>query len=493
MKKISILPFVVVLFLSVSKLSAQSHYHHVGDTIVGRSPIYFYNWWSDIRLADTSKRLRVFKGIDPFPLLHGESLQYFYTETPIQVIGIATTLIPARFQVSILEMDTVTCMPEYLRLYDAFEDNFQLVEEVMYSHRDVSPRYISLTERSLVQGWMNENNVRDKCCYYATPETTKTFAIREFYFEKPVTVYDSFYVGYTQESVFPIGGFPPSMHEFVTQNHDFVRLTGVTYFWDNRWGNDRFNNSCEKCDTTSFLKKYRTIFWELDPFSPNYGDTIQELSQWRWRRDPYFEINLPIIVIDSSYIIPPYECPSVQNFRLSSVSPNNVVLLWDTHSDHDSWQISYGPAGINPDSGTIRNCSVQVAQINNYDSCTDYDVYIRAICHHDSTEYSQWNGPVSFNICDTTHYNPGDNEGISYGLDQFVKLFPNPATNHVQVVSSFKILHIEIYDTQGRQILNREVDGHSSLIDLGKLQQGDYFAIIHTSFGNYTKKLVVKR
>ncbi|MCR4932018.1 MAG: hypothetical protein K5918_06235, partial [Bacteroidales bacterium] len=45
-------------FLMPKAANAQSPYYYLtGDTIMGRSPIYFYQWWSEQWLADTSHRL----------------------------------------------------------------------------------------------------------------------------------------------------------------------------------------------------------------------------------------------------------------------------------------------------------------------------------------------------------------------------------------------------------------------------------------------------
>ncbi len=457
----------------------QSPYHHVGDTIYGQSPIYFYNWWSENWLADTSKRL--YAGLLPDPRVHGEYLQYYYTEEPIQVIGIATTAITRYIYGEFNpteELDVETLFPEYLRLYDASVDSFVLVKEVLYD-RSVPKRYMHLDYRAPQDEYSAHQNL---CCNWEHPDKSRTAIIREYYFEKPVTLTDSFYLGITIENNFDgFGHFNPNLEPDVWDHYQWYIIRVLGLYW---YKSSFYSLNCNYyCDTTSFLKKYHDIYWDSH-------DTIQSISQWRWRHDPNFMLNFPILVVDSSYIIPPYECPSVQNFRIGSLDDDRAILLWDTHTDHDSWQISYGPAGTEPGDGTIVNCPIQVGQMTGLDTCTDYVAYIRAVCHHDSTEYSQWNGPLNVNICDTADV--GLHDGVTYGLDQYIKLFPNPASESVQIVSSFEMYRVEVVDHQGRYILDIRSEGHSETLDVHEWQPGLYFAIIHTSVGNYTKKLVIR-
>lgn len=185
-------------------------------------------------------------------------------------------------------------------------------------------------------------------------------------------------------------------------------------------------------------------------------------------------------------------CPQVQNFRISYAEEGQAVMLWDTHDDHQSWQISYGPAGTEPDGGTIINCPMQVGQIMGLDTCTDYVAYIRAVCNHDSIVFSEWSEPLTINICDTTG-GSGETESIEGGMGQYIQLFPSPATDQVQVMSSFELRGIEVYDLQGRTLLNIPCEGHSAAFDVENWPKGMYVALVRTGAGNFTKKLVVSK
>ena len=207
----------------------------------------------------------------------------------------------------------------------------------------------------------------------------------------------------------------------------------------------------------------------------------------------FLEIEFPIIEIDSSFYDgpPQYVCPQVQNFRIAQAAEGTVVFLWDTHGDHQYWQMSYGPAGTEPDDGTIIYCPMQVGQIMGLDSCTDYVAYIRAVCNHDSIVYSEWSAPLTFNICDTT--GGSGTESIEGGLGQYIQLFPSPASNQVLVFSSFELRSIEVYDLQGRTLMSIPCEGHSAAFDVENWPKGMYVAVVRTGAGNFTKKLIVNQ
>ena len=91
--------------------------------------------------------------------------------------------------------------------------------------------------------------------------------------------------------------------------------------------------------------------------------------------------------------------------------------------------------------------------------------------------------------CATTTASYTANES---SLGQFVKLFPNPASDQVQVMSSFEIRGIEVYDLNGNTMLKQDADGHSLAFSAGDWPSGIYVAVIRTNAGNFAKKLVIK-
>lgn len=146
--------FLILTALAMNGLvKAQSpYYYRTGDTIVGRSPIYFYQWWSDSWLADTNHRLtgaRVSES-EPQNFMYfpcGEILQYCYTETPLNIIGIATSCAPnSSFGGDYGENPS---WQEYVRLYEAYENDFVLLKEVPYSY-STPVRYMDIKYRGFL-------------------------------------------------------------------------------------------------------------------------------------------------------------------------------------------------------------------------------------------------------------------------------------------------------------------------------------------------------
>ena len=208
-------------------------------------------------------------------------------------------------------------------------------------------------------------------------------------------------------------------------------------------------------------------------------------------------VEFPIIVVDSCWIIPPYQCPPISNLRIAHQGEGRAVLYWDTHPDQNSWQTCWGPQGTPPDSCTMINNPTQVADIRNLDSCTHYDAYVRGVCYHDSTCYSDWVGPIDIYICDTTSSGGGEGEGEGddtlrtiTAMNVLTNIIPNPATMQATVYSSFKISHLSVFDANGRMVYDTPASGHTATLDLKSWTPGVYIVIVHTPAGKVAKKLV---
>lgn len=462
------------------------YYYRTGDTIVGRSPIYFYQWWSEAWLADTSHRLALTRvlwhdGFLNYELFggahdlipHGELLQYCYTEIPIQIIGIATSAVVAGPS-GIDDLGGEPEYQEYLRLYEADRDNFTLLEEVPFD-RHTEKRYMKVTFRAR---WLG-----NACCYQETPDTNKYICIREHYFEKPVTVSDSFYVGITTESHFH--DFPAEVTSWPFPN---LYVNDLSLYWDSEhiYRSPESPPCTSNCESTPYiLHKFRHIRWN------GTNDTVD--ASWHWWNSPYFLLEFPIVVIDSSWIIPPYQCPPVTNLRIAHQDEGRAVLYWDSHADHNSFQTCFGLQGTPPDSCTRINNPIQVADIRGLDSCTHYDAYVRGVCYHVSTCYSEWVGPIDIYICDTTSSGGGDDTlRTVMAMNVLTNIVPNPATMQVIVYSSFEINHISVFDANGKMVYDNPVSGHTAPIDIKGWTPGLYIVIVHTSAGNAAKKLICK-
>ena len=511
MKRILFIAFAI-LFLAAPFTGRSQHqyYFNEGDTIYGRDTTYHYQWWSEQWLASDPLHKLGYEDIDLYWLLHGRVARYCYTEQPLNIIGIATTLYNCcidgqyAYEHGLPEgwgnpCDVPPDKQEYLILYEADtfsrHNRFYEVGRIPFDYTKPA-RYLNLDLR-------HNNNV---CCNIA-PNFNKIVKIREYYFDKPITVYDSFYVGHTLNTNF----WPDPEY------NDYWHW-GVTCFSIGYQQPNPNTSGCPADELNCESIPIQTYKWKQDDFMIS-GINVIDSSVWYYAQVPQLILEFPIILIDSSFFYgpPQYVCPQATNFRIANtdIDDRKVVLLWDTHGDHQSWQISYGPAGTAPDDGTIINCPMQVGQIMNLDTCTEYVAYVRAVCNHDSIVYSEWSDSLLINVCDTTGGGTGRIDATSA---QFVQLMPNPASEQVQVISSFGISGIEVYDLQGRLVLETEngrcntprpsatplregtADAAEGTIPTALSAQfsvsgwlpGLYIAVVHTPAGNFAKKLAVK-
>lgn len=83
-------------------------------------------------------------------------------------------------------------------------------------------------------------------------------------------------------------------------------------------------------------------------------------------------------------------------------------------------------------------------------------------------------------------------EGLTTPEVPHTCLMPNPATEQVTVMSSFRIERVELYTLTGQRVMQQAVGGLSAQIDISSLPQGIYLVRTHTNRGIATKRLVVK-
>ena len=469
MKRQAILLCLCCLLSQIAAAQSQV-YHNVGDTIYGRSDIYHYQWWTDDFYQDP-------EGIICFGFGVGNGarrdnlLRYCYTENTLSVVGLAASF---RVRDNLTRTDYVDTLvwDEYLYLYDAYPDSFPLKKAVPV-HPSDPYRYISLQLRYAFN---------DPCCPTISSYSTQVHRMYEYYFDKPVFVEDSFYVG---GSVY-------------SEKHDWTQCdTCESGFYHERYKlaygvlgrSDPPLNMCPTCPTLSFLYKFYAY----------------ELNRWMYENNGFFMLVFPIIEIDTTNRPDPhpqdtFACPPVGGFQVASISGETVWLMWNSNSEHDSWELSYGPAGITPEQGTVVPVSgPPIYAMTGLDSCRLYSAYIRPVCHHgDSTCYGEWvpqdtssgqGRGLDVYLCDSM-----PPVGIpNTPLEQFTYVVPSPASDQVQVMSGFKLLQVDVYDLSGETVYSAAASSVSTSIDVSSWPQGVYIAVIHTQGGIVTRKVVVSR
>ena len=76
--------------------------------------------------------------------------------------------------------------------------------------------------------------------------------------------------------------------------------------------------------------------------------------------------------------------------------------------------------------------------------------------------------------------------------EEYVMMRPNPATDRVQVFSSFNIRSIEVHNIAGQLVERRKVDATQTVLDVSAWEKGPYVVTITTPAGTVTRKLVVQ-
>ena len=76
--------------------------------------------------------------------------------------------------------------------------------------------------------------------------------------------------------------------------------------------------------------------------------------------------------------------------------------------------------------------------------------------------------------------------------ERYVSLSPNPAKERVEVVSSFGMSSIEVYDDGGRKVHEQKASGYKAVLDVRGWASGIYLLRVTTPMGTTTKKLLVR-
>ena len=104
-------------------------------------------------------------------------------------------------------------------------------------------------------------------------------------------------------------------------------------------------------------------------------------------------------------------CPKPHNLHAVDVTTNSVELGWTEMGSATSWEIAYGAPGFDPDDAseaTVVTASTNPFTVQNLNSSTNYEFYVRSLCS--STDISYW----SSNLEVATTMSP---VGLPYSAD----------------------------------------------------------------------------
>ena len=195
-------------------------------------------------------------------------------------------------------------------------------------------------------------------------------------------------------------------------------------------------------------------------------------------------------------------CASVSNLQAVEVDSLCATVMWSADARHHYWEVEYCATGLPPDSARVVTVEVPTVTLTGLAPGTEYSVAVRGQCDIFIDNYSPWGDTLLF----TTPQPPQDTtpdtlpwvtpftlgaHGMG-NLDRFTRIMPNPASELVNVLSSFRMESVAVYDLTGRLVLEQPAEGLSATVDVSALPKGVYVVAIRTLQGVATKKLLVE-
>ena len=458
---------IMTCVLAAAGVVAQSHSFR--DTSYVRYQQFDFDAWVREDSLHNCKAYNrpLYPGPSRDALACDDILQYNYTANPagLRVVGLSATIWLDRRRVN------PNAPPEYLFLYEVSPDTFELKAQVQWDETD----YVNWPDDTI---FLNENRVTCQDAlegysghYMWYPSGVfQALKIFDHYFDKPITVYDSFYVGGTDHSW--MGLISP---EPMSGSYSYYITYRPSISYDTA------------CITPSLWKMYH--YRELLD-RPQY--------QWHWMPTDQFMMVLPIIeVVDTSFANAP-ECPVVSGLFVRGNYTDTVTVQWDYDSLHPEYQLWYGPEADFETNSTMVPLRTNKWVFSNASYAdTQMIAYVRTVCHeYDTLRYSEWGRPIRFMLHheeqDTTGHGDIGVPEAGDDLARFVQLMPNPASGSVLVSSSYSISSVEAYDLRGEKVMDQPTEGRTAVIDVTAWPKGAYVVLVRTPQGTAAKRLVVQ-
>ena len=379
------------------------------DTIIGREPTYYYQFWFD-------------------------STDFLHARTCTKVLGGATGTELARYIPSLpceaqcADTSLVNWYENFI-LYKPTASGLVMLASQQYSVLD-TVRWMKLHSNKQYY----ESNIDSILIRYCP--------IYEAYFDEPVFVTDSFYVGTTNYH---------GVVDSLTMTYPGLPV-GIGCYYP-----DKEQKPC-----------YRQHYmWREENYS----------IPWSHVYDDLVLIIFPII----DTVQPRCEKPLGLNIRQDSMV---VYLAWDTGSNNRTWEVAYGLADEDPETYPTLTTSTPTCTLTALSAGEEYAARVRASCF-DNARYSGWSDTVRF-------VREGEPLSISNLNDGGIRLLPNPASTEVQILSDWDLRHIAIYDMQGHAVMTQQADGKGVLVDISGLAKGSYVVRTTTTHGISTSKLTIE-
>lgn len=184
----------------------------------------------------------------------------------------------------------------------------------------------------------------------------------------------------------------------------------------------------------------------------------------------------------------PDTCPVPTNLeqQIALRDAANITVCWVDHAGVSQWNLQYRRENSGEEWTTVTVTGTPCHEIVGLINGTVYEIRVQAIC--DEERLSEWSVILSAIASDN---------GIEDHLDGHILLFPNPASDYVEIRANgneLEITGIEVYDVYGKLIRTVVVadnnNSRQTRINVAGLAAGTYFAHLHTHQGVVTKPFV---
>ena len=441
------------------------------DTINSRYDKLYYSEWYDECPRFNSDSAEFLSTI--YSCGQGVSLRENYTPRGLKVNGIAALVKVCNYFDDSFWLDT-TRLPEYVYAFqwtDSQTDSLILIDSARWD--TVTPKVMRFPTIS------DSCNQRDTIRY---PKYLYCY-IYEAYFNKPITVDSTFFLGGTYNSNVREDG----CHIYKP----------VTYFIIQPLR----SNECP-------LKYYKNYYGKLGHYLI-YRPFLNESKHGQFLPIVDYH-NIHVISNDSTmgsvsgstripepwqdtiqafpnpgFIFSHWNDGNTQNPRIVSPTSDTSFTAFfkmpedlsvNLYSNNDEWGSVIG-SGIYPEQQQI---TIQAIPNNGFifNKWNDND----------------WHNPRTFTLTQdtsfTAEFEPDPvliNTAELLGID----IFPNPAHDKINILSDYTIEKVEIYSVNGKNLLSKNINSISATIDVSMLPNATYIVRIKTSNGIGFKKLVI--
>ena len=226
------------------------------------------------------------------------------------------------------------------------------------------------------------------------PDTV--FYLYEAFFEKPVTVHDTFVVGGTTWNNI-VHGYDTELFDNPYEGYHWCEYIPTQYV---ALRNANGNILCNP-NPPYFYMKY------LSPFFSVYNDSLaNSLQLYTYQLDTtsFFKCEPQdyelwwafFAIFDTDFVY--NECMGVWTTGLymeAVDTSGTATLAWD-NSSVEKWQVSVAPLGVEADSGMLFETPINYLQVTGLDTGSWYVARVRTLC--DSVLYGAWSDSVLFYV-----------------------------------------------------------------------------------------------